>query len=123
VWGRSSNDVYAVGEGTFCIPGFAGGASPGLHVEGVVLNYDGSSWNQLRSYTFDDLLGVRGIQSDLFAVGGVVGGGPGIILSYESIASDPAETSFRETVRHVWRVAANDVFAVGDRGTIIRYGP
>jgi hypothetical protein len=56
LWGRSASEVYAVGTG------------------GVILAYDGTSWQGLSSPTDRNLFTLSGTDADLFAVGGAFSG-------------------------------------------------
>ena len=111
VWGSASNDVFAVGR------------------NGRILHYDGSSWSDMSSGTSEWLHGVWGNSpSDVFAVGD-----DGTVLHYDGNDVDngtwTAMTS--NTQRDLWGVwgsasvgtggKADDVFAVGNGGTILHY--
>ncbi len=63
VWGRSADDVFAVGYG------------------GLILHYDGSAWSTMNSSTACALTGISGTQEHIYAVG--TAGGEGIIMSYQ----------------------------------------
>jgi hypothetical protein len=92
VWGTSSADVYAVGVGgtflyydgtswsemtsettEFVDPEAVWGTSSGdVYVVGwvgTILHYDGTEWNTMTSGTGEDLLGVWGTLTDVYAVG------------------------------------------------------
>ncbi len=98
VWGTSASDVYVTSTG------------------GLVLHYDGASWSTITSG------GLRGLfaadATHLFAVGkeGLVlqGDGGG---SWTPFANVPTHADLNA----VWGAADNDVYAVGNGGTILHY--
>ena len=61
IWGSSPSDIYAVG------------------TRGVIIHYDGSSWNEMDSGTENDLLAVWGSSAnDIY-----IAGADGTILHYD----------------------------------------
>ena len=94
VWGSSSTDVFAVGDG------------------GTILHYNGTSWSAQASGTDTDLRRVWGTSStDVFAVGKRA-----TVLHYDgtswSMQSTPGSISARD-LADVWGSSSTDVFAVG----------
>jgi hypothetical protein len=63
IWGRSGDDVFAVGNG------------------GLILHYDGSAWSPMNSGTAHSLTGISGTQEHVYAVGTT--GDDGIIMGYQ----------------------------------------
>ncbi|MCZ7682595.1 MAG: hypothetical protein M5U28_28890 [Sandaracinaceae bacterium] len=102
VWGRSSQEVYAVGSDA--------GSGP------LVLLFDGARWTRLSTGASGDLWWVNG------APGGPIffGGSGGLILSYDGATFTPMETPGTGTVFGIWAAASDDVWAVG--GTLGRAG-
>ncbi|MEW6141578.1 MAG: C1 family peptidase [Chloroflexota bacterium] len=99
VWGSSSSDVFAVGDG------------------GTILHYNGNAWSTMTSGTTGYLNGVWGSSaSDVFAVGET-----GTILHYNGTAWTAMSSGTNNTLTGVWGSSATDVFAVGANGTIVRY--
>ena len=99
VWGSSSNDVYAVGEG------------------GTILHYDGSSWTAMASNTNDNLNGVWGSSAnDVYAVGL-----KGTILHYNGQSWSKIDSDVSHTLWDVWGSSGNDIFVVGSVGVILHY--
>jgi hypothetical protein len=102
VWGNSSSDVFAVGDG------------------GTILHYDGVSWSAMTSNTSNYLLGVWGSgASDVFAVGGPQPTAGGTIYHY-----DGTWTQMTSTPQFIYAVSGTgpaDVYAVGKAGAILHY--
>jgi len=99
VWGSSSSDVFAVGDG------------------GTILHYNGDSWSSMASGTTHRLYDVwSSSSSDVFAVGD-----GGIILHYNGTAWSSMSSGTTYHLHDVWGGSASDVFAVGDYGTILHY--
>lgn len=109
VWsyGFSASDVWTVGRA------------------GVVLHYDGSTWESVDSHTEEDLWGVWGAgPNDIYMVGGNVFSGQVTILHWDGTDIEaeelPAEENPR-SVRALFKVFGVDgrVFAVGQTGLIV----
>ena len=99
VWGSSSSDVFAVGQG------------------GAIQHYDGSAWSRMDSGTSNDLHGVWGdSSSDVFAVGH-----GGTIQHYDGDAWKPMNSGTVSSLWCVWGNSSSDVFAVGAGGAILHY--
>ena len=99
VWGRTRDDVFAVGE------------------RGAILHFDGTAWHAERSGTEDDLAAVAGTADQVFAVGA-----GGTILRRQSDATWVREpTPTRATLRDV-ELTGDGWFAVGDDGVVLRRG-
>ena len=100
IWGDAQNDVWAVG------------------AAGSLLYFDGSSWSQLDTT----------IASDLYAVYGTSGMGPlavgseGVVLNLTPTTATSAGSNVAPaTVAAVFSVSEDDVWAVGDQGTMAHY--
>lgn len=101
VWGLSSSEVWAVGEG------------------GLVLRFNGTLWTPQISTTNEALYAVGGTSgSDVYAVGS-----RGTILHYDgsSWRSVSPYGGPKDNLLAVWGAAPNDVFAVGENGTILHF--
>jgi len=101
VWGSSSADVFAVGDG------------------GTILHYDGSTWNPMQSGTIQILRGIWGSSSAyVFAVGW-----NSTILHYDGSTWSPMQSWNRLELHFlgVWGSSSSDVFAVGYSGLIEHY--
>ncbi len=100
IWGRSYDDVYAVGE------------------KGTLLHFDGTAWIEL-SHSGNAWVDVWGSDSgQVYIVGG-----SGTLVRY-----DEASTTFEDMVAEktaeffaVWGTSSQDVFAAGSAGTILHY--
>jgi len=114
VWGAADDDVFAAGR------------------YGIVLHYDGVSWESMMQGTGYSLSTMWGISNtDIYAVGQ-----RGIVINYNASVCDD-DTEWDSTtggciwasltsgsVRQlygVWGASDNDVFAVGEYGTILYY--
>jgi len=101
-WGSSSSDVFAVGK------------------DGLILHYDGQSWEKMTSGTSQTLTAVWGSSSsDVFSVGA-----SGTILHYDGNAAGTWITMNSGTTKDlggVWGVSSSQVVAVGDSGTAVLY--
>jgi hypothetical protein len=130
VWGRASDDVWAVGPlGT--IMHFDGARwSPSTHVgteliqdvwgaaandawavalEGVILHYDGRDWSRVESPTQKGLLSIFGFSAnDIWAVGT-----EGTILRYRGERWETLASGVPNTLYSVWGAAPNDGWIVG----------
>lgn len=105
VWGTSSSDIYAVGEG------------------GTVLYYDGVAWTPMASHTVETLYGIWGSGGNwgggdrVYAVGG-----GGTMLRYSGSGwSQMTVPPSTPALYGVWGNSATDVFAVGANGTVLYY--
>lgn len=97
VWGAGPADVYAVGD------------------QGKVLHFDGSGWTlDSATGTTEDLHGVTGNGGKLYVVGA-----SGTVLENKP-SWKPMISGVTCKLSKVW-ADGSDVFAVGDRGTIIRH--
>ncbi len=114
VWGSSETDIFAVGD------------------NGTILHYDGSTWSSMDSETTAWLLGVWGSsETDVFATGGnydVTKGwwdasswNGGTILHYDGNSWSEIPNEAPSQIFGVWGSSANNVFAVGNEGIILRY--
>lgn len=98
IWGSSSTNVVAVGDG------------------GVIMHYDGMRWEGKASGTSEELYGVWGSSSkDVFAVGD-----RGTILHYDGSSWNTMMGNTDNSLLGVWGTSRTDVFAVG-RGVILHY--
>jgi len=99
VWGISPSDVFAVG------------------YSGIILHYDGGSWNYMTSRISNQLNDVWGSSSsDVFAVGA-----SGTILHYNGSTWSAMTTDTSNTLWDVWGSSGSNVFAVGSFGLILHY--
>ena len=100
VWGVSGTDVYAVGGDS-------------------IYHYDGTSWSSFSlpdNLSYGNFSGVSGASgADVFAVGAV-----GLITHYDGSAWTKMGSGISRDLYAVW-ASADAVFAVGDRGTILKY--
>jgi len=102
VWGTSHTDVFAVGG--------AGG----------IFHYDGTSWRPQASGTSEQLTWVWGTTGSDVDAGGSAGRlTSSVILHYNGSGWTNALSNL--VTWGGWSASKNDVFAVGDRGTIIHY--
>jgi Leucine-rich repeat (LRR) protein len=79
VWGRSSNDIFAVGR------------------SGEIIHFDGSIWESMKSDTQSDLHAIWGDENQLYAVGD-----DGTILSYENNNWIKIDTSSQTHLTGIW---------------------
>ena len=114
VWGVSGSDVFAVG------------------VDGI-RHFDGFSWTLMGSLSEDLFINVRGTSGDdVFATGGILGeclhfdgrswartGGARAACMTPWGASTDYGTA--ELLMDFWGTSGNEVYAVGENGTILRY--
>ncbi|QTA77907.1 CalX-like domain-containing protein [Desulfonema limicola] len=103
VWGSSASDVFVVGD------------------IGIIMHYDGSTWQRMESGTDAAIYKVWGPAqnspaTDVFAVGEY-----GTILHYDGTRWTPMESGTDVLCRDIWGSSGSDVFAVGDNGTILHY--
>ncbi|MEC8024766.1 MAG: hypothetical protein VX223_12585 [Myxococcota bacterium] len=111
IWGRSSDDIYAVG------------------AAGTTLRWDGSKWSVLRSSTPNALRAVWGRSpSDVFAVGaratimrfnGLYWSQ--VVVEDQLIGGEPQPVT--DLLLDVWATDADNVYAIGAGGAIIRTVP
>jgi hypothetical protein len=109
VWGTSGADVYAVG-----------GASASTTATGsVIIHYDGRQWT-----TQEELITPPRFH-DAWGTGDTVfvAGESGSIFSSNNGGADWVSMNSRtvETLRGLWGTSAENIYAVGDYGTILRY--
>lgn len=99
VWGMSSTDAFAVGDG------------------GTILRFDGRSWRPQVSHTFENLSGIWGTSTtDVFAVGA-----HGTILHFDGSRWRPVAQNLAPdyALEAVWSPSSADVFVVGGLGETI----
>jgi hypothetical protein len=99
VWSTSAADAYVVGD------------------SGIILHYDGTSWQPQASGTTYRLEAIWGSSGrDIFAVGAA-----GTIRHYDGTTWQPQSSGTTALLRTVRGASATDVFAVGASGTIVHY--
>lgn len=101
IWGSAADDVYAVGDA------------------GVIVRFDGTSWNVIPSGTGTDLENIWG-KSPLSIF--VVGDG-GLIRYFDGAEWTAMSSRAKWSLHGVFGVGPGRVYAVGDVGTILRYVP
>ena len=112
----TANDLFCVGviSGTD-VYAFGGG--------GTILHYDGTTWTARTSGTTNALRNVAGaftpagVMTDLWAVGD----GGTILHSGDGVTWSAQASGTTNDLTSAMAVTANDVFAVGDKGTILQY--
>ena len=97
IWGRSANDIYAVGNG------------------GAIFHYNGISWSKVVTTYDDDFNAIWGDVGMVYVVGN-----NGIILQYNGYSWSKMFTGTSEHLYSVWG-NGRSVFAVGTYGTILKY--
>jgi trimeric autotransporter adhesin len=101
VWASGPSDVFAAGE------------------LGTVMHYDGTSWTRLTTGTTGTLHSVWGASpTNVFFVGADANGG--LALRYNGASFSSSNPASR-ALRGVHGRSPNEVYAVGDAGTIIRF--
>jgi len=136
VWGRSLEDVYAVGDsgmilhfnGTQCIK-MQSNTSNNLNSiwgnddtifavgeSGTIIYYNGQEWKNSSSGTFNYLNGVWGINNEIYSVGGA-----GTVLYYNGTTWVEQPSITFNSLNAIWGMTINNVFAVGNSGTIIHF--
>jgi hypothetical protein len=100
VWGSSSTNVFAVGDG------------------GTVLKYNGATWSAMSSTTSENLNSIWGDSaSEVYAVGD-----SGTILRYNGLWWSTVTYPSGENLNGIWGIdngTAMHIYAVGDSGTIL----
>lgn len=84
---------------------------------GVILKWNGTSWNLIDSPTTKDLLATHFGPN---GIGWSVGDG-GVILRFESGNWSPVPNHSTQTLRSVWAGPGDTAWAVGNSGTILRW--
>ena len=133
VWGRSSDDIYAVGDSTVVhwdgaswllleMPGvFRAVSGDASHVyvagdHGTLLVYDGVTWQPAAVGTIEDLRGVSSSGSLVVAVGA-----NGTIVQDDGTGWVVGRTSSTANLLSTWGSASDGFFAVGEAGTVLFY--
>ena len=99
IWGSTASDVFCVG------------------YNGVILHYNGQSWDKMDSDTTNNLNGIWGNSpQDIF----VVGDG-GIVLHYNGTKWSQIAGLETKGLIGVWGSSSTDVFSVGSNGTIFHF--
>lgn len=108
VFGFSHENVWAVGE------------------QGTLLHFDGREWTPIedgQSYTLWGLWGAA--PDDLWAVGGTINGSiPALIRRYNGVVWTDVDAGLGIDIARyfkVWGQAPDNVFIVGDSGTIVHF--
>ncbi|MBR9828872.1 MAG: glycosyl hydrolase [Oceanospirillales bacterium] len=97
IWGAALDDIHAVG------------------LSGTLTHFDGQRWHAVPARVQDDLLAISGSASGVFAVGT-----RGCALHLEHGSWQRETTPSSEGLRAVCATAEGTVYAVGDRGVILR---
>ena len=109
IWGDSGSDVYAVG----------GASASDTATGSVIIHYDGRQWT-----TQEELITPPRFH-DAWGMGDTVfvAGESGSIFSSNDGGADWESMNSRtvETLRGLWGTSAENIYAVGDYGTILRY--
>ncbi len=105
VYGVSASEVYAAGVG------------------GLVLRYNGTSWSTFASPS--GATTIWGIWmnggSNIVSIGADLDGLIGYAFNYNGTAWSPLAVGSAPALTSVWGASAFDVYASGDRGTILRF--
>ncbi|MCP4346651.1 MAG: choice-of-anchor D domain-containing protein [Desulfobacterales bacterium] len=112
VWGSSGSDIFIAGSSR--IDGYPVCDS----CDGVILHYDGSSWNNVNTRTPTGSLGKMwgSSDSDVFALGD-----NGVVLHYDGSSWNSMDSGTPNVLSNIWGSSGSDVFAVGEKGTIMHY--
>jgi hypothetical protein len=79
------------------------------------------TWTQELADVPGALLSVAGVPGDLWAVGGGLGNGTGAVVLHDAGQGwERADPGVDASLWWVWRSGPGEVFAVGDRGTVLR---
>ncbi|MCG3173991.1 MAG: hypothetical protein GMKNLPBB_02208 [Myxococcota bacterium] len=139
IWGANADDIWAVGENGFMVhydglrwnfvtppiredmKAITGTASNNIYAvseKGSVLHYDGAAWKVIPSTGTSgwNALAIAGA-NDVWTAGpygAMARGGLGGLRQFH-VSATP------NSLRGVWAVTPNEVIAVGDRGTILRW--
>ncbi|MBF0450343.1 MAG: cadherin domain-containing protein [Candidatus Magnetomorum sp.] len=97
IWGRSANDIYAVGN------------------SGAIFHYNGISWSKVVTTYDDDFNAIWGDVGMVYVVGN-----NGVVLQYNGYSWSKMFTGTTEHLYGVWG-NGRSVFAVGTYGTILKY--
>ncbi|MFA5056367.1 MAG: S8 family serine peptidase [Dehalococcoidia bacterium] len=140
IWGSNSSNIYAVGytstsKGTILhyngswnhmsigdVPPLAGvwGFDPSdifaAGYAGTLLHYNGASWSSMNSGTANTLGPLWCITGSNVFTGGV----GGTIIYYRDLNWIPSYSGTTNTINAIWG-NVRDVYAVGDKGTILHY--
>jgi cysteine-rich repeat protein len=134
VWGRASDDVYAIGDGTVLHwdgvtwsslappPGAfraVAGDAANVYVagdQGTLLIYDGVAWSVAATGTSEDLRGVWSADGLVVAVGS-----SGTIVQNDGASWVRGRTSTAADLLSVWGSASEGFFATGEQGTLLFY--
>jgi len=135
IWGRSANDIFAVGNGNtiFHYNGISWSKVPITYEfdfnavwgdigrvfvvgnDGLILEYDGNRWSKMTFNTTEDLNSIYGNGKSVFAVGT-----NGTILKYNGVSWTHMDSGTTSTLLDIWG-NANNMYAVGDGGMILQY--
>ena len=104
MWGFATDDIYAVGEAA------------------TLVHYDGEKWSPMKAYGNEDtvFMDVWGSATDDVYVTAQIEG-VGYLLHYDGASWKIALAGTAVNLRHVHGTGDNNVFAVGQQGTIVRY--
>ena len=100
VWGTSATDVYAVGQ---------------LGPNSAIEHYDGSTWSPVTVANAGILRAVWGTGNEVFAMGS------GTMLAHGVAGAFSLQPIPSINARGIWGSAVDDVFIVGDSGTILHW--
>jgi len=135
IWGRSSNDIFAVGNGgsifhyngiswskvvtTYDYDFNAVWGDVGMVYvagnNGIILQYNGHSWSKMFTGTTEHLNGIWGNSRSVFAVGTY-----GTILKYNGVSWTDMASGTTTTLLDIWG-NENKMYAVGNGGIVLEY--
>jgi alpha-tubulin suppressor-like RCC1 family protein len=135
IWGRSSNDIFAVGNGgaifhyngiswrkvvtTYDYDFNAVWGDVGMVYvvgnNGVIVQYNGHSWSKMNSGTSEHLNGIWGNGRSVFAVGTY-----GTILKFNDVSWTDMASGTTTTLLDIWG-NENNMYAVGNGGMVLQY--
>jgi hypothetical protein len=108
VWGTSGSNVYVAGE------------------QGTLLHFDGQKWTSIDTALSDaqTIWGIWGAsENDVWLVGGnAQTNGPGFLLRGDGTHFELQDIGELPNLFKVWGPSLDEVYAVGDRGTMIQFG-
>ena len=102
IWGNNDHDVYAAGD------------------FGKIYHYNGLGWTELKSGLAKQVWGIWTSGVHIFAAGNVTNNKT-IVYHFDGFTWEHKELSINAHLWGIWGSSENDVYFVGDSGTIVNY--
>jgi photosystem II stability/assembly factor-like uncharacterized protein len=102
IYGNHENDVYAAGDFK------------------RIYHYNGVGWTEIKAVDSDQIWGIFTSGTHIFAAGTLING-HSVVYHYNGLKWTDTQLSVNSDLWGLWGSSENDVYCVGDSGTIVSY--